>query len=114
MFGVSMTKAAEAELQATTDDRRARRGREGSDGADALLDNLLAAMDTLTRFPRRGAMPGELAARGIKDGRQPVCPPTRIITTAHGQEVVVVVVADARQDFSSLLEQRLLRAPPPP
>ena len=61
----------------------------------------------------RGSVPSELEALGIRTYRELSLPPFRIIyqprDTESGLTVSVVVIADARRDFRTLLEERLLR-----
>lgn len=100
---------AEGDLQAIYNQRLAQRG---SDGADALLDQLFATISSLAEFPMRGPVPPELESLGIADWRQISDPPYRIIYALEGDTLTVAVVADARRDFADLLERRLLQRPP--
>lgn len=79
--------------------------------ADALLDNILEAVETLETLPERGAVPAELAALGLRDYRQLVVSPYRIIYRAIDRTVYVLVIADGRRDMQALLERRLLTPP---
>lgn len=107
--------AAGAERDLTTIWRRrlAQGGSEGPDGADTLLDRIVAGIQGLSDHPMRGAVPTELEALGIRAYRQLSLPPFRIIylpqESEDGMMVSVVVIADARRDFRALLEERLLR-----
>jgi toxin ParE1/3/4 len=47
---------------------------------------------------------------GIKDYRQVVFKPYRLIHRVMGRDVVVFVIADGRRDMQSLLTRRLLGA----
>jgi toxin ParE1/3/4 len=60
-------------------------------------------------------VPPELEALGIKAYRQLSLPPWRVIYLpeddgAAAPRVTVMIVADSRRDFRTLLEERLLRA----
>lgn len=111
---VRITAGAERDLAGIWRRRRAQRGAEGHDGADALLDRIVAGIDSLSEFPMRGSIAPELEALGIRTYRELSLPPFRIIyqprETEFGLTVSVVVIADARRDFRTLLEERLLRA----
>jgi toxin ParE1/3/4 len=104
-YEVRLTLGAEKDLQALYDylfDHRS------PDHADALLGALFEAIDTLERFPDRGVVPKELAAVGIREYRQILLPPYRIIYRVMDATVYILLIADGRRDMQSLLEQRLL------
>jgi len=85
--------------------------------ASALLDRLLATAETLVTAPRRGSIPRELQALGIREYRQTMFKPYRLIYTVQEQPrpaVFIVVIADGRRDVASLLQRRLLAAPSAP
>ena len=106
---VRLTAGAEHDLRGIYRRRLAQRGAEGPDGAEALLDSLVAAMGTLAEFPDRGAVPPELEVLGIRAYRQLSLPPHRVIYLPEPGTVTVMIVADARRDFRTLLQERLLR-----
>lgn len=111
---VQITAGAERDLADIYDRRLAQRGAEGDDGADALLDELVEAIESLTEYSLRGPVPPELDALGIHDFRQLSCPPFRIIYLPEqrdeGALVTVMIIADSRRDFRVLLGERLLRS----
>lgn len=107
---VRLTAGARRDLELIYRRRRALRGTDGEAGADALLAELVGAIESLARFAERGQVPDELDVLGIRTYRQLSKPPFRIIYRSDGEMVTVMVVADARRDFRSLLEDRLLRA----
>lgn len=80
----------------------------GPDAADEWLEIFDQAIGSLETFPDRGSVPPELAAIGLKDFRQRPLKPYRIIYRVLGRDVFILVVAHARRDFQSLLEERLL------
>lgn len=102
---VRFTKGAEADLLEIS---RYIHKRNGADRAREALDRLQDAILLLESQPEAGSVPAELAPLGITDYRQPVSPPFRIIYTQVGDHVYVLVVADSRRDFQSLLKRRLL------
>ncbi|WP_066725803.1 type II toxin-antitoxin system RelE/ParE family toxin [Sphingomonas pituitosa] len=80
------------------------------DQADAFLDIMLARVESLETFPERGSVPGELDAIGVREFRQLVEPPYRLIYRLIVDHVFVLLIADGRRDFQALLERRLLTA----
>lgn len=84
--------------------------REGPALAAQIRDGLLDAAEQLAHFPERGSHPKELLALGIRDFRQVLFPPYRLIYRIRDRQVILYLVADGRRDFQSLLERRLLQA----
>ena len=70
----------------------------------------MATTEQLAIMPERGSYPRELLDLGIKDYRQVVFKPYRLIYRVMGRDVVVFVIADGRRDMQSLLTRRLLGA----
>ncbi len=106
---VRLTAGAEHDLRGIYRRRLAQRGADGADGAEALLDSLVAAIGSLSEFPERGPVPSELEALGIRAYRQLSLPPYRVIYLPERAAVTVMIIADARRDFRTLLQERLLR-----
>lgn len=102
---VHFTKGAEADLREIS---RYILKRDGADRAREAINRLQDAILLLESQPEAGSVPAELAPLGITDYRQLVSPPFRIIYTQVGDHVYVLVVADGRRDFQSLLKWRLL------
>lgn len=111
---VALTRSAENDLRGIWNRLRSQRGNDGPDGADALLEELVALIETLGAHPRKGPVPSELEALGISNYRQLSRAPFRIIYSiervSEAKTVVVHLVADARRDFRTLLAERLLGA----
>lgn len=105
---VRITAGAERDLRAIYERRLAQRETEGEDGADALLDELIAALEPLGDRPAKGPVVPEMAALGIRDYRQLSLPPFRMIYLPADDVVTVVVIADSRRDFHTLLAERVL------
>ncbi len=76
--------------------------------AESVLERLLAAAESIARFPERGAHPRELLALGIRDYRQVYFKPYRVIYRVLGKRVVIDLIVDGRRDMQSLLARRLL------
>lgn len=104
-FEVRLTRGAEGDLEKLYD-YLAENSAPGI--ADALLDAILEKVEALERFPHRGSVPKELAGLGIRNFRQLVLSPYRIIYRVIGEEVFVLLIADGRRDMQALLERRLL------
>ncbi|MDF0604815.1 type II toxin-antitoxin system RelE/ParE family toxin [Neisseriaceae bacterium TC5R-5] len=71
-------------------------------------DSLLELIESLAKLPERGSHPKELAALGIREYRQLLHKPYRIIYRAMSSKVVVYLIADERRDMQPLLLRRLL------
>jgi toxin ParE1/3/4 len=85
--------------------------------ASALLDRLLTTADSLAMAPHRGSVPRELQALGMRDYRQTMFKPYRLIYLIKEQPrptVFIMVIADGRRDMGSLLQRRLLNPESPP
>lgn len=106
-FQVLLTAGAERDLEALHDYLA---GVDGGVGADRLLDGLAAVVESLSRFPERGAVPRELADLGIREFRQVFFKPYRVIYRVSGRQVVIYLVADGRRDMQAVLARRLLGA----
>jgi toxin ParE1/3/4 len=78
--------------------------------ADALLDRIEEAIESLSTHPNRGAFPKQLSALGIREYRQLFYKPYRIIYRVIERRVYVYLIADGGRDLQSLLAQRLLTA----
>ncbi|UAB79029.1 type II toxin-antitoxin system RelE/ParE family toxin [Erythrobacter sp. SCSIO 43205] len=109
---VELTFGAERDLAGIWRRRRDQRGIDSDDGADALLDKLISDIESLADHPEKGPVPQELEALGINDFRQLSRSPFLIIYRYRDKPTpgcaTVFVVADARRDFRTLLEERLL------
>lgn len=82
---------------------------ESVDVARSVVGKIEEAYLKLAEFPDRGAIPHELLELGMRDFRQVVFKPYRIIYEVEQDRVVVYVIADGRRDMRSLLRTRLLR-----
>ena len=104
-FQVELTAGAEHDLRTLF---RYLADQTSTERADALLDALLAKIETLETWPERGSIPREMEALGIREFRQMLLPPWRLIYRVTGQRAIVLVIADGRRDMQTLLERRLL------
>lgn len=78
--------------------------------ANYVLDESMAAVESLSKFPERGSYPKELISLGIKEYRQTFFKPYRLIYRVSGQQVIIYMIADGRRDMQALLARRLLGA----
>ncbi len=106
-FDVLLTEGAEQDLEAIHDyisefDCVA--------NANDVLDELMAVVESLSKFPERGAYPKELVGLGIKEYRRTFFKPYRAIYRVAGNQVIVHLIADGRRDMQSVLARRLLGA----
>jgi toxin ParE1/3/4 len=104
-FEVGLTKGAEADVDAIVAFVAAR---EGAVRAESTVGRIEAAALSLDRHPERGGYPPELLALGMKEFRQVLVGPWRIVYRVIERRVIVVLVADGRRDMRTLLAQRLL------
>jgi len=83
-------------------------GHDSPAAADHVLDRIEEVVRGLSRFPNRGNRPKELLALGIRDYRETIFKPYRVIYRVIGARVYVYLVADGRRDMQTLLARRLL------
>lgn len=76
--------------------------------ADQLLDRLLPVAETLSTFPERGSCPDELLAIGMREYRQVIFEPYRVLYRVAGRSVFIYLIVDGRRDMQALLARRLL------
>jgi toxin ParE1/3/4 len=76
--------------------------------AETVLDQLLHVVNSLSRFPERGTFPRELIELGIKEYRQVLSKPYRVIYRIMGNQVFIYLIVDGRRDMQSALASRLL------
>lgn len=106
-YEVLLTDAAERDLEAIYDyisefDCVA--------NADHVLDRLTKVVTGLAELPQRGSFPKELLNVGIREFRQALFKPYRVIYRVDARRVIVYLIADGRRDMQSLLTRRLLGA----
>lgn len=104
-FEVELTQGAEDDLEAIHAYLAEHRS---ADAAESLLNAFLEKISTLERYPERGSIPKELEALGVRDFRQILLDPYRLIYRVTARKVVILVIADGRRDMQALLERRLL------
>lgn len=83
--------------------------KEGPGPALKILEVIQKTISLLSRTPNRGHFPSELEGLGMTDIREIHFKPYRIVYQIGEKTVLVLVVADGRRDFQSLLSRRLVR-----
>ena len=77
--------------------------------AEGILDKLEKRAQTLESTPVRGRVVPELAHFGIRNWRELIVKPYRIIYRIDEDTVNVLAVLDGRRDLQDLLLERLIR-----
>lgn len=75
----------------------------------ATLDRLESKAKSLARQVDRGRVVPELARLHVREYRELVVPPYRLIYRARGMNVLVLAVFDARRSLEDVLLDRLIR-----
>lgn len=75
--------------------------------ADHILDKIEQAFGRLARHPNRGSYPKELLDLGIREYRQILLDPYRLIYRVFDDRVIVYLIADGRRDMQDILARRL-------
>lgn len=106
-FEVLLTEGAEQDLEAIHDYISEF---DCVTNANSVLDELMAVVESLSKFPERGSYPKELVGLGIKEYRQTFFKPYRVIYRSTGNQVIIYLIADGRRDMQAVLARRLLGA----
>jgi toxin ParE1/3/4 len=77
--------------------------------AEYVLDNLESLILSLDEAPERGHYPPELSIQGIKEFKEVIFKPYRVIYEIIGNKVIVHLCVDGRRDMKTILERRLMR-----
>lgn len=104
IYEVVVTAAAERDLESIYDYIAEF---DGASHAEHVLDELVALVEELSQFPERGSYPKELADLGIREFRQALFKPYRVIYALRRQQVIVYLITDGRRDLQALLSRRL-------
>ncbi len=76
---------------------------------DRLIDDLQRTCSRLKTMAERGRIPPELERIGMREFREIIAKPYRIIYSVVKSHVFVYCILDGRRDLQDLLEERLLR-----
>ena len=106
-FQVSLTDDAARDLEDLYDYIELH---DGPGKANHVLEQIEKGLTSLSENPQRGAYPKELLAVGIREYREILYKPYRIIYRVMAENVYVFVMADGRRDMQTLLQRRLLLA----
>ena len=74
-----------------------------------IMERIKARVDSLENFPNKGAYVPELLKRNIKDYRQVIEPPWRIIYKIDDNIVNVLAIIDSRRNLQDILVKKLLK-----
>jgi toxin ParE1/3/4 len=83
-------------------------GSHGTRDADYVLDRLGEVLSALRESPERGTFPKELLPLGIREYREVFFKPYRVVYRVADHDVFVLLIADGRRDFETLLQRRVL------
>ena len=83
--------------------------KDSVENAYHVLAELEALIFSLDQQAERGHYPPELIEHGVKDYREVLFKPYRVIYEVEGKRVFVLACFDGRRDMQLLLERRLLR-----
>ena len=108
-FEVLLTKGAEQDLEAIYDYISEF---DCVVNANSVLDELMEALESLSKLPERGSYPKELVGLGIKEYRQTFFKPYRLIYRTIGNQIIIYLVAGGRRDMQAILARRLLGVSP--
>lgn len=75
----------------------------------ATLDRLQSKAKSLGSLTDRGRVVPELARLHVREYRELIVPPYRLIYRPHGMAVLVLAVFDARRSLEDVLLDRLIR-----
>lgn len=103
-FSVVWSELAAADLDAIIDHVAA----EAPQAAERLLDALERRAASLETLPRRGRIVPELTRLHIREYRELIHGPYRVMYAVRGRRVDVLALIDARRDLQSLILERLL------
>lgn len=78
--------------------------------AEHVLERIEEAFESLSAHPHRGNYPKELLEVGIREYREVLFKPYRVIYQVMESNVYVLLIADGRRDMQTLLQRRLLQA----
>lgn len=80
----------------------------GADDAERLYLKIVPRIKSLSRLPRRARLVPELLRVGVREYRELIVSPYRILFRIVGQTVAILGVLDGRRDLSELILKRAL------
>ena len=106
-YKVSLTNAALCDLEEIDDYLTAT---DSPQTAKRILGKMEEGLLSLRDMPERGSYPRELLQLGIREFREIILKPYRIVYRVRGRRIYIYLIADGRRDMRTLLSQRLLGA----
>ena len=106
-YKVSLTNAALRDLEEIDDYLTAT---DSPQTAKRILGKMEGGILGLRDMPERGSYPRELLQLGIREFREIILKPYRIVYRIRGKRIYIYLIADGRRDMRTLLSQRLLGA----
>jgi len=78
--------------------------------ADYVLTQIEKVFSSLSEAPDQGVFPKELLSLGIREFREVIFKPYRIIYSIRDSNVYILLIVDGRRDLQALLQRRILEA----
>ncbi|MDR1507192.1 MAG: type II toxin-antitoxin system RelE/ParE family toxin [Treponema sp.] len=104
-YSVTVSQAAEEDLN----DIVSYIAEDNTQIALKILDRLQNRIDTLKHFPERGRRVPELLDKNIKEYRELIEVPWRIIYKIENNDVNVITVIDGRRNVQDILTKKLMK-----
>lgn len=80
----------------------------GADDAERLYRKIVARIDSLSRFPRRARIVPELRRVGVREYRELIVSPYRVLFRPAERTVAILGALDGRRDLSEIILKRAL------
>lgn len=106
-YEVSLTNAALHDLEEIDDYLTAT---DSPQTAKRILGKIEDGFLSLCDMPERGSYPKELLRLGVREFREIIVKPYRIVYRVRDKRIYIYLIADGRRDMRTLLSQRLLDA----
>ncbi|MDR0663754.1 MAG: type II toxin-antitoxin system RelE/ParE family toxin [Spirochaetaceae bacterium] len=104
-YSVAVTRTAEDDL----DDIISYIANDNVPIALKILDKLQKAINSLKQFPERGRRVPELLDKNIKEYRELIEAPWRIIYKIENNDVNIITVIDGRRNVQDILTKKLIK-----
>lgn len=106
-YKISLTNAALRDLE-EIDDYLTATG--SAQTAKRILGKIEDGLLSLCDMPEPGSYPKELLRLGVREFREIILKPYRIVYRVRGESIYIYLIADGRRDMRTLLSRRLLDA----
>lgn len=106
-YKVSLTNAALRDLEEIDDYLTVT---DSAQTAKRILSKIEDGFLSLCDMPERGSYPKELLRIGVREFREIIVKPYRIVYRVRGKRIYIYLIADGRRDMRTLLSRRLLDA----